>query len=149
VKLTTHFHLVPPWRGAQLKNCEIWSLSLSLTKGREHRLRVLENRVLRRIFGLKREEVAEGWRRLHNEELHNLYASPNVISVIRSRMIREAEYIAPLGEVRNAYNISVGKPQGRRPLERLRRRWEDNITMDLREIEWEGDCIHVDSAGSE
>jgi len=88
--------------------------------------------------------VAEGWRRLHNEELHNLYASPNVISVIRSRMIREAEYIAPLGEVRNAYNILVGKPEWKRPLGRLWRRIEDNISIDLREKALEGvSWIHL------
>jgi len=100
----------------------------------EHRLMVCENRVLRRIFGPKREEVAGGCRRLHNEELHKLYVSPNVIKVIKSRRIRLAGNIARMGKIRCAYNILVGKPKGKRPLVRPRLKWEDNIKMDLREI---------------
>jgi hypothetical protein len=83
-------------------------------------LRVFENRVLRRIFGPEKEEMAEGWTRLHNEELHNLYASPNVIPVIKSRRMRWAGHVTRMGEMRNAY--SIGKPGGRGPLERPRRR---------------------------
>jgi hypothetical protein len=97
-------------------------------------LRVSENRVLRRIFGPKRDEVTGGWRRLHNEELHGLYSSPSIFRVIKARKMRWAGHVARMGEVRGAYNILVGKPEGRRPLGRPGRRWEDNIKMDLREI---------------
>jgi hypothetical protein len=85
---------------------------------------VFENRVLRRIFGPKREEVAGDWRRLHNEELHNLYASPNIISVIKSRRIRKAGNAARMDEMRNAYKNLVGKPEGKRPLARPRSKWK-------------------------
>jgi hypothetical protein len=96
----------------------------------EHRLRVFENRVLRRIFGPKRDEVTGGWRELHNEELHNLYSSPSIIRVIKSRRMRWAGIAARMGEKRNAYRILVGKPEGKRPLGKPRRRWVDNIKMD-------------------
>jgi hypothetical protein len=110
----------------------------------EHGLSVFENRELRRIFGSKRGEVAEDWRRLHNEELHNLYSSPNVIRVIKSRVVRWAGHVEHLVEMRNAYKILVGKAEGKRPHRRCRRRWEDNIKTDLREIVWEGvDWIHL------
>jgi hypothetical protein len=94
---------------------------------------VSENRVLR-IFGTKREEVARGWRRLHNEELRNLYASQNVISMIMSWRMRWAWHIIHMGEMRKAYNNLDGKPEGKRPLGKPRQRWEDKIKMDL----WEG-----------
>jgi hypothetical protein len=100
----------------------------------ECRLRVFENRVLRRIFGPKRDEVTGDWRRLHNKELYALYSSPNIIRVIKSRRLRWAGHVARMEERRGAYRASVGKPEGRRPLERPRRRWEDNIKMDLREV---------------
>jgi hypothetical protein len=90
---------------------------------------VSENRVLRRIFGPKREEVAGDWRRLHNEELHNLYASPKSISAIKARSMRWAGHVDRLGETRN---ILITKPEGKRPLGKPRRRWENNIRMDLR-----------------
>jgi hypothetical protein len=77
---------------------------------------VSENRVLRRIFGPKREEIARGWRRLHNEELHNLYASPNITRVIESRRMRWAGHVARMGDIRNAYNILVGKPERKIPI---------------------------------
>jgi hypothetical protein len=112
-----------------LYRCETWSLAVR----KEHRLRVFENRVLR-IFGPKRDEVTGGWRKLHNEELHGLYSSPSIIMVIKARGVRWAGHVAHMGEVRGAYNILVGRPEGRRPLGRPRRRWEDNIKMDLREI---------------
>jgi hypothetical protein len=99
---------------------------------------VFENRVLRRIFGPKRDEVTGEWRKLHNEELHNLYPSPNIIRMIKSRRMRWAEHVARMGEKRNAYRILVGKPEGRRPLRRPRRKWVDNIKIDLREIGWDG-----------
>jgi hypothetical protein len=95
---------------------------------------VFENRVLRGIFGPKRDEVIGGWRELHNEELHNLYCSPNIIRIIKSGRVRWAGYVARMGEKRTAYRILVGKPEGKRPLGRPRRRWEDNIKMDLIEI---------------
>jgi hypothetical protein len=92
-------------------------------------LRVFENRVLRRIFGPKRDEVTGEWRRLHNKELYALYSSPNIIRVITSRRLRWAGHVARMGERRGAYRVLVGKPEGRRPLGRPRRRWEDNIKM--------------------
>jgi hypothetical protein len=108
-----------------LYGCETWSLTL-----REgHRLGVFENRVLRRIFGLKRDEVAGEWRKLHNEELHDLYSSPSIIRIIKVRRMRWAGHVARMGEERNMYRLLVGKPEGRMPLGRLRRRWLDNIRM--------------------
>jgi hypothetical protein len=89
--------------------------------------------VLRRIFGPKRDEVTGGWRKLHNEELHNLYSSPSIIRMIESRRMRWAGYAARMGEKKNAYRILVGKPEGKRPLGRSRRRW-----VDLRETGWDG-----------
>jgi hypothetical protein len=99
---------------------------------------VFENRVLRRIFGPKRDEETVGWRKLHNEELHNLYSSPSIIRVIKSRTMRWAGHVARIGEKRNAHRILVGKLEGKRPLGRSRRRWLDNTKMDLREIVWDG-----------
>jgi hypothetical protein len=114
-----------------LYGCETWSFTLR----EEHRLRVFENRVLRKIFEPKRDEVTGKWRRLHNEELYDLYSSPNIIWVIKSRRMRWAGHVACMGEGRGAYRILVGRPEGR-PLERPRRRWEDNIKMDLQEVGW-------------
>jgi hypothetical protein len=93
---------------------------------------VFENRLPRRIFEPKRDEVMGDWRKLHNEELHNLYSSPSIIRVIKSRRMRWAEHVARMGEKRNAYRILMGKPEGKRPLGRPRCRWVDNIKMDLR-----------------
>jgi hypothetical protein len=115
-----------------LYGCETWSLTLR----EEHRVRVFENRVLRRIFGPKRDEVTGTWRKLHNEELHGLYSSPSIVRVIKAKRMRWAGHVARMGEVRGAYNILVGRPEGRRPLGILRRRWEDNIKMDLRDVDW-------------
>jgi hypothetical protein len=122
-----------------LYGCETWSLTLR----EEHRLRVFENRVLRRIVGPKRDEMTGGWRELHNEELHGLYSSPCIVRVIKARRMRWAGHVARMWEVRGAYNTLVGRPEGRRPLGRPRRRWEDNIKMDLRETGFEDvDWIH-------
>jgi hypothetical protein len=96
-------------------------------------LRVFENRVLRRIFEPKRDGVTGGWRKLHNEELRDLYSSPSIIRIINSRMMRWAGHVARMGKKRNVYWLLVGKPVGKRPLGRLRRRWIDNIKMDLLE----------------
>jgi hypothetical protein len=98
-------------------------------------MRVFENRVLR-IFGPTRDEVTGEWRKLHNRELHNLYSSPDIIRQIKSRRMRCAGHVARMGEGRNLYRVLVGKPDGRRPLGRPRRRWEDGIRMDLEEIGW-------------
>jgi hypothetical protein len=108
----------------------VWSLTL---RG-EHRLRVFENRVLRRIFGPKRDEVTGEWRKLHNEELHILYSSTNIIRLIKSRRMRWAGHVACMREERNVYKVLMGKPEGKKPLGRPRHRWEDGIRMDLREI---------------
>jgi hypothetical protein len=113
-----------------LYGCETWSLILR----EEHRLRVFENRVLRRIFGPKRDEATGDWRRLHNEELNDLYSSPNIIRVIKSRKMRWAGHVTRMGDKRGADRILVGRPEGRSPLGRPRRRWEDNIKMDLKEV---------------
>jgi hypothetical protein len=98
----------------------------------EHRLRVFENTVLRRIFGPKREEDGS-WRKLHNDELHGLHSSLNIVKVIKSRRMRWARHVARMGEGGCVYRVLVGKPEGKRPLGRPRRRWEDNIKMELRE----------------
>jgi hypothetical protein len=97
-------------------------------------LRAFENRVLRRIFGPKSDEVTGGWRKLHNGELHGLYSSPSIVRMIKARRMRWAGHVARMEELRGAYNILVGRPEGMRPLGRPRRRWEDNIKMDLTEI---------------
>ncbi|KAJ4438972.1 hypothetical protein ANN_14926 [Periplaneta americana] len=94
----------------------------------------LNQGVLRKIFGAKRDEVTGEWRKLHNTELHALYSSPDIISNIKSRRLRWAGHVARMGESRNAYRVLVGRPEGKRPLKRPRRRWEDNIKMDLREV---------------
>jgi hypothetical protein len=97
---------------------------------------VFENRVLRRIFGPKRDEVTGEWRKLHSEMLHILYSSPNITRQIKSRGMRWAGHVARMEKERNVYRILVGKPEEKRPLGRTRRRWEDGIGMDLREIGW-------------
>jgi hypothetical protein len=102
----------------------------------EQRLWVFENRVLRRIFGHKRDEATGEWRRLRNEELNDLYSSPNIIREIKSRGMRWTGHVARTREKRGAYRILVGRPEGTRPAGRPRHRREDNIKMDLQEVGW-------------
>jgi hypothetical protein len=120
-----------------LSSVWVWNLVSDI---KEHRQRVFEKRVLRRISGPKRYEVIGGWRKLHNEELNNLYPSPNIIRMIKSRRMRWTGNLAPIEEsIRvNTYRILVRKPQGKRPQGRPRRRWMYNIKMVLREIEGAG-----------
>jgi len=115
-----------------LYGCEIWSLTLR----EERRLRVFENRVLRRVFGPKRDEVTREWRKLHNEELRDLYSLPNIVRVVKSRRMRWAGHVAHIGEGRVVHRVLVGKPEGKRTLGRPRRRWR----IILRWIfgKWEG-----------
>ena len=122
-----------------LYGCETWALTLR----EERKLRVFENMVLRRIFGPSRDEVTREWRRLHNEELNDLYSSPNIVRVIKSRRMRWAVHVARMGEEIGAYRVLVGKPEGKRPLGRPRRRCVDNIRMDLQEV----GCGYVDWIG--
>jgi len=122
-----------------LYGCETWSLTLR----EEMKLRLFENMVLRRIFGLRRDEVMGEWRRLHNEELNDLYSSPHLVQVIKLRRMRWAGHVARMGEERGMYRVLVGKPEGRRPLGRPRRRWVDNIRMDLQEV----GCGYMDWIG--
>jgi hypothetical protein len=107
-----------------LYGCE----TLSLTLREEYELRVFENR---RIFGPKKNGVTGGCRKLHNEELHDLYSLPSIIRIIKSRRMRWAGHVGRIGEKRNVYRLLVRKPEGKRPLGRRRRRWIDNIKMDL------------------
>ena len=95
---------------------------------------MFENRVLRKVFGPKMDEVTGEWKRLHNEELNDLYSLPNIVWVVKSRRMRWAGHVARMGEDRVVYTVLVGKPEEKRPLGRPRRRWEDNIKMDLQEV---------------
>jgi hypothetical protein len=117
---------------AVLYGCVTWYLTLR----DELRLWVFENRVLRRIFGTKRDEVAGEWRKRHNEELHDLYSSPSIIKIITPSRMKWAGHEARMGEKRNAYRLLVGKPEGRRLLGRPRRRCLEDIRMDLLEVGW-------------
>jgi hypothetical protein len=122
-----------------LYGCETWSLTVR----EEHKLRMFGNRVLRRIFGPKRDGVMARWIKLHNEELHNLYSSPRIIRIIKSRRMRWVGHVARMGKKRNAYRLLVVKPERKRTLGRPRCRWIDNIKMDLLEtglgvVEWIG-----------
>jgi len=99
-----------------LYGCEIWSITLA----DEHKLRVLENKVLKKIYGPKQGDMAGEWRRLHNKELHGLYDSPDVVRIMKSRRLRWAGHVARMGEKRRLYSIVVGKPDGKIPLGRSR-----------------------------
>ena len=121
-----------------LYGCETWSLTLR----EERKLRVFENRVLRRIFGPRKDEVTGEWRRSHNEELNDLYSSPNILRVIKSRRMRWAGHVARMGEERGCMGSWWGNRRDR-PLDRRRRRWVDNIRMDLEEV----GCEYMDWIG--
>jgi len=118
-----------------LYGCETWSLTLREVCSR---LRVLENKVLRRIFGPKRDKGTGGWRKLHNEELNDLYSSPNIIRAIKSRRMRWAEHVAHIKKGAETYRISVERPEVKSPLGRATHRWEDDIKMDFQEVGWKG-----------
>ena len=127
LKVITYKTILLP---AVLYGCETWSLTL-----REgHRLRVFENKVLRKIFRAKRDEITGEWRKLSNAELHALYYSPNIIRDLKSRRLRWAGYVARMDQFRNACRVIVGKPKSKRLLGRQKLRWEDNIKIDLREV---------------
>jgi len=133
-----------------LYGCENWSLALR----EERRLRVFENGVVRGIFVPKRDEETGEWRKLHNEQLNDLYCSPNIVRVIKSIRMRWVGHVARMGEGRGVYRIMVGKPEGKRPLGRPWRRWEDNIKMDLQEVgcggtDWILKCTSLSQKASE
>jgi hypothetical protein len=102
--------------------------------------------LLQLIFRPKKDEVTGEWRKLHNKDLHDLYSSPSIIRIIKSRRMRWAGHVARMGEKRNAYRLLVGKPVGKRPLGRPRRKWVDNIRMDLGEVGW-GDVDWIGTGG--
>jgi hypothetical protein len=104
----------------------------------KRRLKVFKNRVLRRVFGPKRDEVTGEWRKLHNEKLNVLYSLPNNVRVVKSRRMRSAGHVACMGEGRSVHRVLVGKPEGKRPLGRPRCRWEDSIKRDPQKVE--GGC---------
>ena len=104
---------------------------------------MFQNRVLRRVFGSKRDEVTGEWRKLRNEDLMNLYSLPNILRVVNSRRMRWVGHVARMGEGRGMHRFLVWKPEGKRPLGRPRRRWEDNIKMDLREVGGGGDWMEL------
>jgi hypothetical protein len=113
-----------------LYGCETWSLTLR----EERRLRVFENRVLKRVFGPEKDEVTGEWRKLNNEELNGLYSLPNIVRVVKFRRISWAGHVALSGDDRVVHRVLVGKPEGKRLLGRPRRRWVNNIKMDLQEV---------------
>jgi len=114
-----------------------------VTLREERKLRVFENMVLRRMFGPRRDEVTGEWMRLHNEELNDLYSSPNIVRVIKSRRMRWAGHVARMREERGAYRVLVEKPEVKRPMGRPKSRWVDNIRMNLQEVE----CGYMDWIG--
>jgi hypothetical protein len=127
LKIKIYRYIIPP---VVLYGCRTWSL----TMWEKHRLRVFENRALRRIFQPKGDEVTREWRKLHNEGLNDLYCPPNIVRVFRLRRMRWAGHVACMGESRGAYRVVVGKPAVKRPLGRTNSRWEDNTKMDFQEL---------------
>jgi hypothetical protein len=126
-----YIHIILP---VVLYECETWYLMLT----EEHRLRVFDNREKRNVCRRTRDEVTGEWRRLHNEKLNELYSSPNIIRVMKSRITRWTGHISRIGERKWAYRVLAGGSEGRRPLGKQRRRWEDNTKMDLQEAGWGG-----------
>jgi len=124
---------------AVLYGCETWSLTFR----EQRRLRAFENRVLRRIFGPKRDKVTGEWRKLHNEELNDLYCSPNIVRVNKARRIRWVGHVARMGDRKGENSVLVGKPEGKIPLGRPRRGREYNIKMDFQDVVWGMDWIHL------
>jgi hypothetical protein len=120
-----------------LYGCETWSLIL----WEERRLRVFENRVLRGILGPKRDDITWEWRKLHNEELNDLYCSPSISRVVKWGRMKQTGYVARTEERRRVYRVLVGKSEGKRPFGRTCRRWKDNIKMDLQEVGWGMDWL--------
>ena len=118
---------------------DTWSLTLR----EERRLRVFENRVLMRVFGPKRDEVTGEWRKLYKYELSDFYTLPNIVRVVKSRRMRWAGHAACMGEGRGVHRVLVEKPKGKRPLGRPRRRWKNNIKMDLQEVGGGGDWMEL------
>jgi len=108
--------------------------TLTLTLREERRLGVFDNRVLRRILRPKRDKVTGEWRKLHNEEVNDLYSTPNIVRVMKARRMRWAGHLARMGEGTAVYRVLLGKPEGKRPPGRTRCRWEDNIKMDLQQV---------------
>jgi len=117
-----------------LYGCESWSLTLR----QEHKLRVFENRMLRKMFGFKKDKVVGEWRKLHNEELNNLYSSPNIIRMIKLGRMRWEAHVARMGKSRSVYMILVGKYVGKKPLGRPRHGWKDNTKICLQDVRWGG-----------
>ena len=115
----------------------------NVTLREERTLRVFENRVLRRVFGSKRDEVTGEWRKLHNKNLRDLYSLPNIVRVVKSRRMRWVGHVARMGEGRGVHRVLVREPEGKRPLGKPRPRWEDNIKMDLREMGGGGDRMEL------
>ena len=127
LKIKIHRTIILP---VVLYGCETWSLTL----GEERRLRRFENSVLRRLFEPKRDEVTGERRKLHNEELNDLYLSPNIVRIIKSRRMRWTGHVAHMGDSRGLYRVLGGKPEGKRPLVWPKSRWEHNIKIDLQEV---------------
>ena len=124
--------------------CIVWLWNLVSIFREEHRLRVFENKVLRKIFGANKDEITGEWRKLQNAELHTLYSSSNIIRNLKSRRLRWAGHVARVEQSRNAYRDLVGEPERMRPLGRPRRRWEDSFKIDLRELGcYAGDWIDL------
>jgi len=136
LKIKIHRTIILP---VVLYGCETWSLTLR----EERRLRVFENRVLRGVFGPKRDEITGECRKLHNEEFSDLYSLPNIVRVVKSRRMRWVGNVARMGEGRGVHRFLVGKPEGKRPLWRPRRRWKDNIKRDLQEVGGCGDWMEL------
>jgi hypothetical protein len=137
VEVQTYKNIILP---VVLYGCGTWTF----TRREEHTLRVFENRILRRVFGPNRDEVTGEWRKWHSEELHNLYSYADIIRQVKTRRMRWAGHVARAGEERKMYKVLVGKPEGKSPLGRPRRRFEDGIRMDLRETGFVGVWIGFD-----